>query len=76
MILKPITLGPEATLREANALMMRFKISGVPIVDRDNRLIGIITNRDLQFERQLDRPLAGCDDEGQSHHGAGRHHAR
>src|SRR6476469_1720108 len=57
MILKPITLGPEATLREANALMMRFKISGVPIVDRDNRLIGIITNRDLQFERQLDRPL-------------------
>src|ERR1700733_10738704 len=57
MILKPITLGPEATLREANSLMMRFKISGVPIVDRDNKLIGIITNRDLQFERQLDRPL-------------------
>src|SRR5438270_10241523 len=39
MILKPITLGPEATLREANALMMRFKISGGPMVDRDNRLI-------------------------------------
>ena len=57
MILKPITLGPEATLREANALMMRFKISGVPIVDREGRLVGIITNRDLQFERNLDRPL-------------------
>ncbi len=57
MILNPITLGPDATLREANALMMRFKISGVPIVDREQRLIGIITNRDLQFERNLDRPL-------------------
>ncbi|MGI9078579.1 MAG: IMP dehydrogenase, partial [Gemmatimonadaceae bacterium] len=34
-----------------------FKISGVPIVDRDGRLVGIITNRDLQFERDLDRPL-------------------
>jgi len=58
MILNPITLAPDATLREANALMMRFKISGVPIVDRDGRLVGIITNRDLQFERNLDRPLA------------------
>ena len=57
MILNPITLAPDATLREANALMMRFKISGVPIVDREGRLVGIITNRDLQFERDLDRPL-------------------
>src|ERR671933_202276 len=57
MILHPITLTPEATLREANALMMRFKISGVPVVDGDGRLVGIITNRDLQFERDLDRPL-------------------
>ena len=57
MILNPITLAPDATLREANALMMRFKISGVPIVDREGQLVGIITNRDLQFERNLDRPL-------------------
>ena len=57
MILNPITLGPDATLREANALMRRFRISGVPVVDRDGRLVGIITNRDLQFERNLDRPL-------------------
>ena len=57
MIINPITLAADATLREANALMMRFKISGVPIVDRDGRLLGIITNRDLQFERNLDRPL-------------------
>jgi IMP dehydrogenase len=57
MILNPITLAPDATLREANALMMRFKISGVPIVDREGKLVGIITIRDLQFERDLDRPL-------------------
>ena len=57
MILNPITLSPEATLREANALMQRFRISGVPIVDREGKLVGIITNRDLQFERSLDRPL-------------------
>jgi IMP dehydrogenase len=57
MILNPITLGPERPLREAAALMRRFRISGVPIVDGTGRLIGIITNRDLQFERDLDRPL-------------------
>ncbi len=57
MILNPITLGPDRPLREAHQLMARFKISGVPIVDADGKLIGIITNRDLQFERQLDRPI-------------------
>lgn len=57
MILNPITLSPDASLREAVALMMRFKISGVPIVDGNGRLVGIITNRDLQFERDLDQPL-------------------
>src|SRR5207253_6553088 len=51
MILNPITLSPDATLREAVALMQRFTISGVPIVDRDGQLVGIITNRDLQFEQ-------------------------
>jgi IMP dehydrogenase len=57
MILNPITLSPTAALREAVALMMRFKISGVPIVDEVGQLVGILTNRDLQFERDLDRPL-------------------
>src|SRR5256886_514423 len=57
MILNPITLGPDRPLREAHHLMTRFKISGVPIVDGDGRLIGIITNRDLQFERNLDQPI-------------------
>src|SRR5678809_941463 len=57
MILKPITLRRGDTVREATALMHRFRISGVPIVDEDDHLVGIITNRDLQFERNLDRPL-------------------
>ncbi len=57
MILNPITLSPDASLREAVSLMMRFKISGVPIIDGDGRLVGIITNRDLQFERDLDQSL-------------------
>jgi IMP dehydrogenase len=57
MILNPITLGPDRPVREAYALMRRFKISGVPIVDGYGRLIGIITNRDLQFERNLDQPI-------------------
>ncbi len=58
MIRNPITLQPSATLREAVQLMSRFKISGVPVVDAQGKLVGIITNRDLQFERKLDRPLA------------------
>jgi IMP dehydrogenase len=57
MIMNPITLGPERPVREAAALMRRFRISGVPIVDGAGRLVGIITNRDLQFERNLDQPI-------------------
>jgi len=57
MILHPITLGPDRPLREAQQLMARFRISGVPIVDGAGKLIGIITNRDLQFERNVDRPI-------------------
>ena len=57
MILRPITLGPDATLREAHALMARFSISGVPIVADGDRLVGIVTNRDLQFETNLDQPI-------------------
>jgi IMP dehydrogenase len=57
MILNPITLGPDRPLREASQLMARFRISGVPIVDSAGKLVGIITNRDLQFERQLERPI-------------------
>ena len=57
MILNPITLGPDARLRDAHALMARFSISGVPIVENGGRLVGIVTNRDLQFESDLERPI-------------------
>ena len=57
MILDPITLPPDRPIREALHLMARFKISGVPIVDTERRLVGIITNRDLQFENDLERPI-------------------
>jgi IMP dehydrogenase len=55
MIVDPITLPPSATLREADALMGEYHISGVPIVDASGKLLGIITNRDLRFEDDLQR---------------------
>jgi IMP dehydrogenase len=57
MILNPITLAEDGTLRDALRLMQQFSISGVPIVDHDGMLRGIITNRDLQFENELDKPI-------------------
>ncbi|UCF18285.1 MAG: IMP dehydrogenase [Gemmatimonadota bacterium] len=57
MILNPITLGPNASLGDAHRLMRQFSISGVPIVEDSGRLVGIVTNRDLQFEMDLDRPI-------------------
>ncbi len=58
MIINPYTLPETASLREAANLMSRFRVSGVPIVDAEGRLVGIITNRDLQFEKLLDQPVA------------------
>jgi IMP dehydrogenase len=58
MIMNPITLTSDRTLRDANKLMQQFSISGVPIVDADGLLCGIITNRDLQFEHELDKPIS------------------
>ncbi len=49
MITDPVTVGPDATVGEADALMARFRFSGVPVVDPNGRLIGIITNRDIRF---------------------------
>ena len=60
MIQNPITLGPERPIREAQSLMRRFRISGVPIVDGSGMLVGIITNRDLQFESNLERPISAA----------------
>jgi IMP dehydrogenase len=50
MILDPITLPPDATVDRARALMARYHIGGIPVVDGDNKLVGIVTNRDLRFE--------------------------
>lgn len=50
MIRKPITLRKENIVQDAFDLMSKFRISGIPIVDESNRLIGIVTNRDLRFE--------------------------
>ena len=58
MILNPITLTPDAKIADAHELMARFSISGVPIVENGGRLVGIVTNRDLQFETDLKRSIA------------------
>ena len=56
MIVDPITLGPEATLADAEALMSRFRISGVPITD-EGQLVGILTNRDVRFATDYQAPI-------------------
>ena len=57
VITNPFYLGPDNTLAEADALMGKYRISGVPIVDKDGKLIGIITNRDMKFEENTSRPI-------------------
>jgi len=53
IIIDPIFVHPTATLEDAEALMNEFKISGVPVVDEHNKLLGILTNRDMRFEKDL-----------------------
>ena len=55
MILDPVTLLKDATVADAKAMMAEFKIGGVPVVNEAKNLIGIITNRDLRFEKDNDR---------------------
>ncbi|MFU8855580.1 MAG: IMP dehydrogenase [Deferrisomatales bacterium] len=55
MIVDPITICPDRKVAEAVELMSRYRISGVPITDEGGRLVGILTNRDLRFERNLER---------------------
>ena len=57
MIRDPITLKPDNTLQDALRVMQRFSISGVPIVEDGGTLVGIITNRDLQFETAMSQPI-------------------
>jgi IMP dehydrogenase len=58
MIVEPVTLSPDAPVRAALELMARYKVSGVPITDEQGVLVGILTNRDLRFESDVDQPVS------------------
>jgi IMP dehydrogenase len=57
MIVDPVTMRPDQSIREALGMMSRYKISGVPVTDADGHLVGILTNRDLRFENDLGRRI-------------------
>jgi IMP dehydrogenase len=57
MIVDPVTMRPDQSIREALALMASYKISGVPVTSREGHLVGILTNRDLRFEENLDKRI-------------------
>ena len=57
MIYDPVTIRRGSTVQDALAIMSEYHIGGIPVVDEENRLVGIVTNRDLRFERRLDRKI-------------------
>ncbi len=57
MIVDPVTIAPEMSVRQALDIMNKYKVSGLPVT-RGQRLVGILTNRDLRFERNLDQPVS------------------
>ncbi len=57
MVVNPITIGPDATLGEARALMAANKISGIPVVEAGGKLVGILTNRDVRFAANPSQPV-------------------
>ncbi len=58
MIIDPVTVGPDVPIRKVLKIMEEYRISGVPVVEGpEKKLLGIVTNRDLRFETQLDRPV-------------------
>jgi len=57
MIVDPITMRPKDKISQAVEVMRKYKISGLPITDENNRLVGILTNRDIRFETRLDLPI-------------------
>ena len=58
MIIDPVTLPISSTVKDAKDLMKEHSIGGIPIVDEEGKLIGIVTNRDLRFEKNNQRPIA------------------
>jgi IMP dehydrogenase len=57
MIVDPVTMSPDAKVSDALDVMRKYKISGVPITQKDGKLVGILTNRDLRFETRFDIPI-------------------
>ncbi|HEX3527778.1 MAG TPA: IMP dehydrogenase [Thermoanaerobaculia bacterium] len=57
MIVDPVTMRPDQSIREALTIMARYKISGVPVTSAEGHLVGILTNRDLRFEDNLDKKI-------------------
>jgi IMP dehydrogenase len=57
VVVNPVTVGPDQRLAAAVELMRRHEISGLPVVGSDGRPVGILTNRDIRFERNLDQPV-------------------
>ncbi len=58
MITNPITLSSTATIREALNVMSRYRIGGIPITEADGKLVGMLTNRDVKYQKELDRPVS------------------
>jgi IMP dehydrogenase len=58
MIYDPITVEKEKTVADVLEMMRTYKIGGIPVVDKEGYLVGIVTNRDLRFERRLDKPIS------------------
>ncbi len=58
MILEPITIEPDASIRDALYIMSQYHISGIPVVLKDGKLVGIITNRDVQFEKDFSKSVS------------------
>ncbi len=57
MIVKPVVVKPEQTIREAEELMKKYKISGLPVVNDEGKLVGIITNRDIRFVKDFSKKI-------------------
>lgn len=59
MISNPVTIRPNATVGKALSMMAEYKIGGIPVVDENNYLVGIVTNRDLRFQRDMNTTIDG-----------------
>jgi IMP dehydrogenase len=58
MVVNPVTIHPDQTLADARALMATYRISGIPVVERDGKLVGILTNRDVRFANDPSIPVS------------------